>query len=39
MSTSIEASFHALIVLTVAFRAVPFHVGSYPHDVKKFRAS
>ena len=21
------------------FRAVPFHVGSYPHDVKKFRAS
>ena len=20
-------------------RAVPFHVGSYPHDVKKFRAS
>ena len=22
-----------------ALRAVPFHVGSYPHDVKKFRAS
>ena len=23
----------------IPIRAVPFHVGSYPHDVKKFRAS
>lgn len=23
----------------LGLRAVPFHVGSYPHDVKKFRAS